>query len=130
MSLDVSRDVRAHFLCTLSTNETFLLASHSLHLITGAQATKINFSKKKDSNGDLKARSVSYVKNGQAFNISVTTEVILASGVHSSALLELSGIGNSILLSSANITTLIDNPNVGENHQGKRLESLHFKKSM
>lgn len=50
----------------------------SLRVITGAQAQKINFYKKKSSCGKIKAKSVTYIKDGQLFNITVNQEVIVS----------------------------------------------------
>lgn len=53
----------------------------------------------------------------------------LPRALRSSALLELSGIGNREILSSLGIQTLVDNPNVGENVQEHLIAGLVFRAS-
>jgi choline dehydrogenase len=54
-------------------------------------------------------------------------EIILAAGaIHTPQLLELSGIGSSAVLSSLNITTLIDLPGVGNNLQDHAMIHLNY----
>lgn len=73
--------------------------------------------------------SVQYASsNSSARNsIAVNKEVILAAGVsHSPQLLQVSGIGDPSLLSSLNVTTVVDLPAVGQNfhdHVQFRLEN-------
>ncbi|KAH7337862.1 alcohol oxidase [Rhizoctonia solani] len=89
-------------------------------VLTGAQATKINF---KDTTGstepeNLVATGVSFVHNSQTYKVKASKEVILSAGTYQSPqLLELSGIGNSTILGKHGIKTLIDLPSVGENYQ-------------
>ncbi|CUA76134.1 Oxygen-dependent choline dehydrogenase [Rhizoctonia solani] len=96
--------------------------AHRLNLVvlTGAQATKINFkengSSKKTEN--LVATGVSFVHNSQTYTVKAKKEVILSAGTFQSPhLLELSGIGNSMILEKNGVKTLIDLPGVGENYQ-------------
>ncbi|KAG8754358.1 hypothetical protein FRC11_006697, partial [Ceratobasidium sp. 423] len=89
-------------------------------VLTGAQATKINFKDTAggDKNGNLVATGVSFVHESQTYTVKAKKEVILSAGTFQSPhLLELSGIGNSAILGKNGIETLIDLPSVGENFQ-------------
>ncbi|KDN38596.1 hypothetical protein RSAG8_09383, partial [Rhizoctonia solani AG-8 WAC10335] len=92
----------------------------NLVVLTGAQATKINFKDTGNSNktGNLVATGVSFVHKSQPYTVEAKKEVILSAGTFQSPhLLELSGIGNSTILQKNGIKTLIDLPGVGENYQ-------------
>ncbi|ELU40827.1 GMC oxidoreductase [Rhizoctonia solani AG-1 IA] len=81
-------------------------------VLTGAQATKINFDTNNSAkSGNLVATGVSFVHNSQTYTVKAKNEVILS----------LSGIGNSTLLKKHGIEVLIDLPTVGENHQDHTL---------
>ncbi|CEL61578.1 hypothetical protein RSOLAG1IB_10142 [Rhizoctonia solani AG-1 IB] len=82
----------------------------NLVVLTGAQATKINF------------------KDGKiTLSMKAKKEVILAAGAFQSPqLLELSGIGNSTILEKNGIKTLIDLPGVGENYQDHVLATTTY----
>ncbi len=87
-------------------------------LITGSKVTRIVL------NGTL-ATGVAFIpvgtKSSAALNSTVVMarkEVILAAGgIHSPQIMQLSGLGPKKLLSSANITTVVDLPGVGQNFQ-------------
>ncbi|KAK3291154.1 uncharacterized protein B0H64DRAFT_43339 [Chaetomium fimeti] len=79
------------------------------------------------------ASGVSFVPVGSATNSTTETvvgarkEVIIAAGgIHSPQVLQLSGIGPRNLLTSANITTLVDLPGVGQNFQDHPMISVRF----
>lgn len=64
------------------------------------------------------ATGVRFQHDGQEYVASANREVILSAGsVQSPQILELSGIGNSDILSRAGIPVKVENPNVGENLQ-------------
>lgn len=64
------------------------------------------------------ALGVSYRHQGANHKVKARKEAILsAGGLASPKLLELSGIGNRKLLKKFGITTVINNPHVGENYQ-------------
>ncbi|EKG20064.1 Glucose-methanol-choline oxidoreductase [Macrophomina phaseolina MS6] len=91
------------------------VAGPNLKVETDATVVKVNFSEEKDSDGNLIATGVT-LANGTT--ISAAKEVILSAGsLLTPPLLEASGIGNSSILSSAGIETLVDLPGVGENLQ-------------
>ncbi|CAE6537225.1 unnamed protein product [Rhizoctonia solani] len=92
----------------------------NLVVVTGAQATKINFKNAVNGNKtkNLMATGVSFVHQSQTYTVQVKKEVILSAGTFQSPhILELSGIGNSTILQKNGIKTLIDLPGVGENYQ-------------
>ncbi|EUC63663.1 glucose dehydrogenase, partial [Rhizoctonia solani AG-3 Rhs1AP] len=92
----------------------------NLVVLTGAQATKINFKGTPGSNktGNLVATGVTFVHKSQMYTVKAKKEVLLSAGTFQSPhLLELSGIGNSTILQRNGIKTLIDLPGVGENYQ-------------
>ncbi|KAJ1300911.1 hypothetical protein OPQ81_003336 [Rhizoctonia solani] len=89
-------------------------------VLTGAQATKINFEKTINNNKpeNLVATGVSFVHDSKTYTVRAKKEVVLSAGAFQSPhLLELSGIGNSKILQKDGIKTLIDLPGVGENYQ-------------
>lgn len=89
----------------------------NLRILTEVLVEKILF--EKTSTGKLSARGVQVTtKDGRCKDILAGEEVVLAAGtIKSPQLLELSGVGNSKILKTHGIETLIDNPNVGENLQ-------------
>lgn len=88
----------------------------NLHTVTQAVVRNIVFSN--DRSGDLVATGLNFTANNQSFIANATREVIVSGGtMKSPQMLELSGVGDSKLLQSFGIGTLIDNPNVGENLQ-------------
>lgn len=102
------------------------IGQDSFSVLTGAQATKINFRDSKKP-GNLVAQSVAFVVNGTTHTVSARREVILSAGVFQSPqLLELSGIGNATLLKSLGISPLIDLPGVGENLQDHPMSAQMF----
>ncbi|KIO29424.1 GMC oxidoreductase [Tulasnella calospora MUT 4182] len=95
-------------------------------VLTGAQATKINW-KSSDDNGLAVAESVSFIVNGVSYSAQASKEVILSGGVFNTPqLLELSGVGNPSILNPLGITTKINLPGVGENLQDHAMIPLSF----
>lgn len=96
----------------------------NLHVLTGAQATRIILSKK---GANVTATGVQFVSGSTTYTANVAKEVILAAGAYQTPqLLELSGIGNATLLKSLNISTVVDLPGVGENLQDHLYTPLQF----
>ncbi|KAJ7479167.1 alcohol oxidase [Mycena latifolia] len=96
----------------------------NLVVLTGAQATKINFSKIK---GQLIASSVNFVVGDKQYSVKASKEIILSAGaLKTPQLLEVSGVGNAKLLSSLGIPSILDIPQVGENLQDHPLISADF----
>ncbi|CAE6443613.1 hypothetical protein ACGC1H_002523 [Rhizoctonia solani] len=86
-------------------------------VLTGGQATKINFSNK-TVGGNHVATGVSFVSDSKSYTVRARKEVILSAGsLQSPQLLELSGIGNSTILRRFGIKPLVNLPGVGENLQ-------------
>jgi len=117
-SVDPTRGVRSY-----AANAYY--CSHSrlpnLHVLVGAQATKVRFASSPmayDRQGLVTATGVDFIVNSQSFHISASREIILSAGsFQTPQLLELSGIGNSTLLSKFDIPTVVNLPGVGENLQ-------------
>lgn len=95
----------------------------NLHVVTGAtvsrivlqgtRATGVVFRRKDDGGGEHQVRAA--------------REVILAAGAFQSPkLLELSGIGNKLILDRYGITTKVENENVGENLQDHLMTGISF----
>jgi len=81
----------------------------NLDLITKAHVTKLNI-----ENSQIKG--LTYRSGGNLVNVSAEREVIVCAGtVQSPQILELSGIGNSEILSSFGIPVVHNVPGVGEN---------------
>ncbi len=95
------------------------------HLATGSKVTKILLD-------GTTATGVSFVPAGSAATspqteVRARKEVILAAGgIHSPQILQLSGIGPRQLLSSANISTIVDLPGVGSNFQDHPMVQASF----
>lgn len=88
------------------------LAGANLDIMTETTVAKINIAEALD------AHTATGITLEDGSVIGARREVILSAGsVQSPGLLELSGIGNSSILSAAGIDTLIDLPSVGENLQ-------------
>ncbi|KAG9125584.1 hypothetical protein FRC07_006994, partial [Ceratobasidium sp. 392] len=93
-------------------------ARPNLVVLTGAQATKINFATTTGNGGKQTATGVSFVSNSASYEVHARKEIILSAGsFQSPQLLELSGIGNSTILQQFGIAPLINLPGVGENLQ-------------
>lgn len=88
---------------------------HTLKVLFGAVATKILF----DNN--RRARRVRYIQNGQIYEAIARKAVVLAGGINSSKLLQLSGIGPSEALKGAGIKPIFINENVGKHLQNHPL---------
>ncbi|KAJ7458970.1 alcohol oxidase [Mycena latifolia] len=115
----------------------------NLIVLTGAQATKINFATIK---GQIIASSVDFVVAGQKYTVRASKEVILSAGqslcfltsvyiltflmlpgaLKTPQLLEVSGVGNATLLSSLGISSILDLPQIGENLQDHPLIANDF----
>ena len=99
-------------------------ARPNLHVITGAQATKINFEGEKEP---LRASGVDFVVGGKSYTAHAKREIILSAGTFQSPqLLELSGIGDSKILKKQGIEVLVNSPGVGENLQDHLLVPLTY----
>lgn len=89
----------------------------NLKVITGALVEKILL-KKSSRENRVTAIGAQYIKTTTSFKVQAKREVILSAGsIGSPHILELSGIGNSDLLSKYGINVAISNENVGENLQ-------------
>lgn len=102
------------------------LSRPNLHIITGAQASKILFEGKR-------ATGVEYIKGKAKYSVNARAEVIVAGGTFQSPqLLMLSGIGDEKELTEQGISTIAHNPNVGKNLQDHLdvLLGFHVKKSV
>ncbi|KAI0697992.1 hypothetical protein BC835DRAFT_1269565 [Cytidiella melzeri] len=122
-SIDRDRGVRSYatqYYCRSVSRSNF-------HVLTGAQVTKILLSPASHSNGSFTAKGIQYAVNSTEFTVKVGKEVILSAGtIQTPQILELSGIGNSTLLKSLNITTLVDLPGVGENLQDHLFAGVEY----
>jgi len=84
---------------------------HKLRVIFEAEVVKIVF----DRHG--RANAVRYVKNGRIFSATARKAVVLAGGINSSKILQLSGIGPKQTLENAGIRPVFVNENVGKHLQ-------------
>jgi choline dehydrogenase-like flavoprotein len=100
-----------------------VLERPNFHLITEATAHKILF---ENTGNDVTATGVLVSVKGEIKTFSAK-EIILAAGVFNTPkLLELSGIGNEEILKSHSISTVINNPAVGENMQDHLMTGVSF----
>jgi len=86
-----------------------------LFMLFDSVAVKIIF----DKHG--RAKKVRYVKDGKVFEAKARKAVVLASGINSSKLLQLSGIGPAAALKNAGIKPVFINENVGKHLQNHPL---------
>ena len=101
-----------------STSQQFYMPGRpNLHLLINNQVTRVLLDTN-DSEPKVTGVEYSFEENGQRYQAFVAKEVILAAGaLHTPQLLELSGIGDSRILSSFGIDTMVDLPGVGANYQ-------------
>lgn len=98
----------------------------NLTLVTNAHVETILL---KGTAPDVKATGVRYKHDGKECTTTIKPngEIIVSAGaLQSPKLLELSGIGDSELLSSFNIPVVIENRNVGENLQDHPMAGVSF----
>lgn len=100
---------------TVMTPEGQGLNGHKLFMLFDAVAIKIIF----DEHGC--AKKVRYLKDGQIFEARAKKAVVLSSGINSSKLLQLSGIGPEEALANAGIEPVYINENVGKHLQNHPL---------
>jgi choline dehydrogenase len=100
---------------TVMTQEGQGVNGHKLFMLFDAVAVKIIF----DKHG--RAKKVRYVKDGKFFEAKAKKAVVLAGGINSSKLLQLSGIGPSEALKNAGIKPVFVNENVGKHLQNHPL---------
>lgn len=98
----------AYLNSTVMTPEGQGVNGHKLFMLFDAVAVKIIF----DEDGN--AKKVRYVKDGHLFEAKARKAVVLAGGINSSKLLQLSGIGPSAALENAGIKPVFINENVGK----------------
>jgi choline dehydrogenase len=91
---------------------------HKLFVLFDAVAVQIEFNK----HGT--ATSVKYIQSGKVHKAKARKAVVLAAGINSSKLLQLSGIGPSQALQNAGIKPVFINENVGQNLQNHPLLSI------
>jgi len=91
---------------------------HKLFVLLDAVAVQIEFNK----HGT--AKRVKYIQNGKVRRARARKAVVLAAGINSSKLLQLSGIGPTQALSNAGIKPVFINENVGKNLQNHPLLSI------
>ena len=92
----------------------------NLKVLVEAHATKIILDGKT-------AKGVAFVHNGQTYEALVKKEVILSAGViQTPQLLELSGIGDPVVLEKAGLHCVVENKGVGANFQDHVLGGILF----
>jgi len=91
---------------------------HKLFVLFDAVAVQIKF----DRRGT--ATNVKYIQNGKVHTAHARKAVVLAAGINSSKLLQLSGIGPAQALQNAGIKPVFINENVGKNLQNHPLLSI------
>lgn len=105
----------AYLNSTVMTPEGQGVNGHKLFMLFNSVAVKIIF----DKHG--RAKKVKYVKDGKLFVAKARKAVVLASGINSSKLLQLSGIGPAAALKNAGIKPVFINENVGKHLQNHPL---------
>jgi choline dehydrogenase len=100
---------------TVMTPEGQGVNGHKLFMLFNSVAVKILF----DEHG--RAKRVKYVQDGKLFEAKARKAVVLAAGINSSKLLQLSGIGPSEALKNAGIKPVFINENLGKQLQNHPL---------
>ncbi|RGP70897.1 alcohol oxidase [Fusarium sporotrichioides] len=86
--------------------------SHNLHILTNATVNEIIIDEDKVATGVL------FTYHGEEYTVSASREIILSAGsVKSPQILELSGIGNPVVLERAGVPVKVESLHVGENLQ-------------
>ncbi|KAF9023612.1 hypothetical protein BDZ89DRAFT_1162684 [Hymenopellis radicata] len=108
--------------------ENLTRLSSCIHVIgSNASIYKVNKINFKSGSGPLTASGIEFQRQGSTVKYTATAnrEVIIAAGaIQSPALLQLSGVGDSNILSSLGITTRLDLKQVGKNLQEQTMNSL------
>lgn len=105
----------AYLNSTVMTPEGQGVNGHKLFMLFNSVAVKITF----DKHGC--AKKVKYMQDGKLYQARARKAVVLASGINSSKLLQLSGIGPSEALKTAKIKPVFINENVGKHLQNHPL---------
>ena len=100
---------------TVMTPEGQGVNGHKLFMLFNSVAVKIVFNK------HGRAKKVRYIQDGKLFEARARKAVVLAGGINSSKLLQLSGIGPSKVLKKAGIKPVFINENVGKHLQNHPL---------
>ncbi|KAJ6579502.1 alcohol oxidase [Mycena vulgaris] len=102
----------------------------NFHVLTGARANRIALSPGSGPHtgrGMVTASGVEFTANSRTYFAKAAKEVILSGGtIQTPQILELSGIGNATLLKALNITSFVDLPQVGENHQDHIFSGVQY----
>ncbi|KAJ7464023.1 alcohol oxidase [Mycena latifolia] len=120
-SVDYAKGIR-----TYATNSYYTPNAHrkNLVLLTGAQVTKVVF----DTKTGIIAKAVEYTANSKTYTVHVIKEVILSAGtLKTPQILELSGVGDKVLLAKHDIPLVLDLPGVGENLKDHPFSGADFK---
>ena len=88
------------------------LGRNNLSILTEAVVDKIIF--KDSTSTEVVVDGVQYIKDGHTKIINAQEVVLAVGAINSPMLLERSGIGSAELLRNLGISTIVDNPNVGE----------------
>lgn len=102
------------------TPEGYGVNGHKLRVLFESVAVKIIFNK------HGRAKKVLFLKDGQLFEARARKAVVLACGIHSSKLLQLSGIGPKETLENAGIKPVFINENVGKHLQNHPLMAIYL----
>jgi len=100
---------------TVMTPEGQGVNGHKLFMLFNSVAVKIIF----DNHG--RAKKVRYMQDGKVYEAKAKKAVVIAGGINSSKLLQLSGIGPSEVLKNAGIKPVFINENVGKHLQNHPL---------
>lgn len=100
------------------TPDGYGINGHTLRVIFEAVVQKIEFDKRG------RAKKVKFFKDGELVEARAKKGVVLAGGINSSKLLQLSGIGPSATLANAGIKPVFINENVGKHLQNHPLISI------
>lgn len=112
MTVDPQTAIRSY-----STPAYYLPNAHrpNLHVLTNAVVQEVVLEQRGER---WTATGVRFNHGGQSYTVAASQEVVLSAGsVASPQLLELSGIGNPLVLERAGVSVKIPNRNVGENLQ-------------
>lgn len=91
---------------------------HKLRVLFDSVVNKIVFNK------HGRAKKVQFIKDGKLMEARARKAVVVASGIHSSKILQLSGIGPKKVLKKAGIKPVFINENVGKHLQNHPLMSI------
>ncbi|KAA1477083.1 GMC oxidoreductase [Dentipellis sp. KUC8613] len=99
----------------------------NITILTHATVSRILSTEDKDADGNIVATGVEFYYDGKKYSVEARKDVLLCAGaIQSPQILELSGIGDTAILSKIGVETKVHLPGVGTNVQEHLICGLSF----